>query len=205
MALRRSPHVVVGFARLVITLVMLAWRVEPCQVLENACRVRRSGRRGLVGPVKRQVRRAPEGSAHQGHGPEHIRADERAIGRDRRAEVMPDHSSHGTIAKRQDQTQRVPDEVGQAKGSAVAAIRVIPSSRAPVAALIRGDHVISRRRERAHDLPPRICELRKAMEKQDEGASLGLESCLERVDRETVNVVDHAGTDAGWQRGVAVG
>ena len=43
------------------------------------------------------------------------------------------------------------------------------------------------------------------MEKQDEGASLGLESCLERVDRETVNVVDHAGTDAGWQRGVAVG
>src|SRR3984885_6758103 len=39
-ALRSSPHVIVGFARLVITLVMLPWRVKPRQVLENALRVR---------------------------------------------------------------------------------------------------------------------------------------------------------------------
>jgi hypothetical protein len=204
-ALWRSPHVIVRFARLIITLVMLPWRVKLRQVVEDALRVRRNGQRRLLGGVKRQLRRSPEGGAHQGHGPEHIRADERAIGRDRRAEVMPDDSGHGTIAERRDQTQRVPDEVGQAKGSKVAVVSVIPSRRAPVAALIRGDDVISRRRKRAHDSPPRVCEFRKAMEKRDEGPPVGLESSLEHVDRESVNVVDHAGADAGWQRGIAVG
>src|SRR4029077_13087100 len=111
---------------------------------------------------------------------------------------------YGTIAKRRDQTQRVPDKVRQAKGIQVAVIRVIPSRRAPVAALIRGDHVISRRREWEHDFPPRVCEFRKAMEKQNEGPTLGLESCLERMDRETVDASDNAGSTAVWQRGIAL-
>ena len=43
------------------------------------------------------------------------------------------------------------------------------------------------------------------MEKQDAGPSLRLESCLQHMDRETVDVIDNAGTDAGRQRGIAVG
>src|SRR3984957_4417490 len=35
-ALRSSPHIIVRFARLVIALVMLPWRVKPRHVLENA-------------------------------------------------------------------------------------------------------------------------------------------------------------------------
>ena len=43
------------------------------------------------------------------------------------------------------------------------------------------------------------------MEEQDAGPSLRLESCLQHMDRETVDVIDNAGTDAGRQRGIAVG
>ena len=43
------------------------------------------------------------------------------------------------------------------------------------------------------------------MEKQDAGPSLRLESRLQHMDRETVDVIDNAGTDAGRQRGIAVG
>jgi hypothetical protein len=105
---------------------------------------------------------------------------------------MPDHSGHGTIAERRDHTQRVPDKVGQTKGSKVAVVRVIPSRRASVATLIGGDHMISRCRKREHDFPPAVCQLRKAMEKQDAAPSLRLESCLQHMDRETVDVIDHA-------------
>ena len=38
------------------------------------------------------------------------------------------------------------------------------------------------------------------MEKQDEGPPDGLEARLEHMDRETVDVIDDARTDAGWQR-----
>src|SRR6202035_1323272 len=112
---------------------------------------------------------------------------------------MPDHSGYGTIAKRRHQTQRVPDKVRQAKRIKVAVVCAIPSRRAPVAALIRGDHVISRRGKGTHDLPPGIGEFRKTMEKQDEGPPVGLESCLEHMDREAVDVLDNAGADAGWK------
>src|ERR1700733_1528027 len=106
--------------------------------------------------MKRQFRRAPKGSAHQRHGPEYVRADQRAISRYRRPEVMPDHSGYGTIAKGRDQTQRVPDKVGEAKGIKVAVIRVVPPDGTSVATLIGSDHVISRCREREHDFPPRV-------------------------------------------------
>jgi hypothetical protein len=43
------------------------------------------------------------------------------------------------------------------------------------------------------------------MEKQDAGPSLRLESCFQHMDRETVDVINNAVTDAGWQRGIAVG
>jgi hypothetical protein len=43
------------------------------------------------------------------------------------------------------------------------------------------------------------------MEEQDAGPSLRLESCLQHMDRETIDVIDHTRTDAGWQRGIAVG
>ena len=65
--------------------------------------------------------------------------------------------------------------------------------------------MISRRGKGTHDFPPRVGEFRKTMEKQDEGPPVGLESCLEHMDREAVDVLDNAGADAGWQRGLAVG
>src|SRR5215472_5945034 len=88
----------------VILLVMLPWRIEPRQVLENAGGARRNGRRKLLGSIKRQWRWACERRTHQCYGSEHIGPDDCAIGRDRRTEVMPDHSGHGAVAKRRDQT-----------------------------------------------------------------------------------------------------
>jgi hypothetical protein len=52
--------------------------------------------------------------------------------------------------------------------------------------------MISRRGDGAHDFPPGIGKFRKTMEQQDEGAPAGLESGLEHVDRETVDVADDA-------------
>ena len=42
------------------------------------------------------------------------------------------------------------------------------------------------------------------MEEQDAGPSLRLESRLQHMDRETIDVFDDTGTDAGWQHGIAV-
>jgi hypothetical protein len=65
--------------------------------------------------------------------------------------------------------------------------------------------MISRGRKGKHDFPPAVCEFRKTVEKQDARPSLRLESCLQNMDRETVDVFDHTGTDAGWQHGITVG
>src|SRR3984957_18823795 len=111
-------------------------RSMPRQVLENAWGARRHGRRKLLGRIKRQLRWACEWSTHQYYGPEHVGPDDCAIGRYRRTEVMPDHSGHGAVAKRRDQTQRVPDKVRQANLIKVAVIRVIPPHSASIAALI---------------------------------------------------------------------
>ena len=43
------------------------------------------------------------------------------------------------------------------------------------------------------------------MEEHDERAPVGLEASLEHMDCETVDVLDDAGADAGWERGLAVG
>ena len=68
-----SPHVIVRFARSVMLLVMLPWRIKPRQVLENAGGSRRHGRRKLLGRIKRQLRWACEWSTHQYYGPERHR------------------------------------------------------------------------------------------------------------------------------------
>ena len=43
------------------------------------------------------------------------------------------------------------------------------------------------------------------MEKQDARPSLRLESCLQQMDRETIDVIDNPGTDVVGQCGIAVG
>jgi hypothetical protein len=50
-----------------------------------------------------------------------------------------------------------------------------------------------------------VGEFREAVQKQNAGGPLFLEPGLKHMHRETVDVVDDPGTDAGRQRRVAVG
>ena len=71
--------------------------------------------------------------------------------------------------------------------------------------MIRCDYVISRSCQRQHDPPPAICKLREAVEKQDAWSALGLETRLQHVHREPVDVVNNPGADACRERGIAIG
>src|ERR1700732_897857 len=90
-------------------------------------------------------------------------------------------------------------------GTRRAATLVVPASGTPVTPLIRCDYVISRGCQRQHDPPPAIRKLREAVQKQDAWSALGLETRLQYVHREPVDVVDNPGADAWRERGIAVG
>ena len=101
-ALRTVAHVVVGLARRVVPLVVLARARQRGQFRVNvgsgrACR--RASLRRSVGGVERQRGRARKRSAHQHHGAEHVRPHERTPGRHRRAEVVSDHGRHAAVAE----------------------------------------------------------------------------------------------------------
>ena len=105
--LRAVPHLLVRAALGIVPLVVLA---RPLQRRQRGMHVdARRARRRLLG----QRGRAGEGRAHQRHAAEHVRPHQRAPGRDRRAEIVPDHRLHMAEPERGDQAR-----AGRAPGSA---------------------------------------------------------------------------------------
>ena len=192
-ALRRLVHVVVGFARRVVPLVMLA---RPRQRGEFAMHgVCGCGLCRTIGGVERQRRRAGERRAHHRDRAEHVRPDQRAPGRDRAAEIMADHGIDGAIAESGDQPERVAHEIRQAERGEVAVVIGVPSRGAAIAALVRRDDVIAGFGKRQHHLAPAIGKLRKAVQQQEARAAACLEAGLQHVHGEAVDVLDGARTD----------
>ena len=191
-ALRAMPHVAIGRAGRVVPMVVLARRIERGQVVvDRAPRLDRSGLRA-ISRAKWDGRSAGERRAHQDHRAEHVRPDQRAPGRHRRAEVVADDGGNGTVAERRDEPQRVPHQVEDTKGAQIAIVVAVPAGGAAIAALVGGHHVKPLRRQRQHHLAPAVGELREAVQKQEAGPALGLEPGLQHVHPEAVAVVDEA-------------
>jgi hypothetical protein len=191
--LRRVQHVVVGAAGPLIVLVIFARRAELREFgVEFVIGLSRTRRRGAVRGVERQARHARKRRTHHRHRSEYIRPDERAPRRDRRAGIVPDHGRDLAIAEREHKPHGIADHVEDAEGIGIGIIGVVPAGGAAIAALIRGDRVISRRCKRQHYLAPAVGEFRKAMQQQHGGPAGALVASFQNVHRQAINVSDGA-------------
>ena len=117
---------------------------------------------------------------------------------------MPGDHRDGAMAERVHERDRVAHHVENPERIGIGVVRAVPAGRASVAALVGGDHVVARRRERQHHLAPAVRELWKAVQQEDRGTPRPFESGLEDIHGEAVHVRDRARANAGRNRAVAV-
>ena len=201
-ALRRVVHVVVGLARRVVPLVMFSRARQRGQFAMNGII---GGLGGLVHRVERQRWRAAERRAHHDDRAKHVGPDQRAPGRDRRAEIMPDDGVDAAVAERRHQPERIAHQIGEPERGEVAVVVRIPSGGAAIAALVRRDHVIAGCRENRHHLAPAKGEFGKAVQQQHAGPARGLEAGFQHVHAQAVDVFDVARADGGGERDLGEG
>ena len=199
-ALRAVAHVGVGGARRIVPVIVLARRVERREVGVD---VAGAGRRatGMIGGAERRRRRAGERSAHQRDRTEYVGPCQRAVGCNRRAEVVPDHGRDRAAAERRHEPQGVAHQVEDAEGREVAVVVAVPTRGATITPLVGRDHVKPRCRQRQHHLAPAVRQLREAVQQQNAGAAHILEARLQDVHRESVAVLHETGAYAGRKRG----
>ena len=161
-ALRAVAHVTVGLAGAVVPLVVLARAWQGGEVVMDRVGPRRLG-------SQRQRRRSAEGGAHQGDGAKHVRADEGAEGRHRRAEVVTDDRVHMAAAERGHQTQSIAHDVEQTEAREVSVVSFVPAGGKAVAALVRRHHVIAGIGQGRHHFAPGVGQLGKAVQEQQTG------------------------------------
>ena len=191
-ALRRVVHVVVGLACRVVPLVMFSRARQRGEIAMNGII---DGLGGFVHRVEGQRWRATERRAHHDDGAKHVGPDQRAPGRDRRAEIMPDDSVDAAVAERRHQPERIAHQIGEPERGEVAVVVRIPSSGAAIATLVRCDHVIAGFRENWHHLAPAKGEFGKAVQQQHAGAATCLEAGFQHVHAQAVDVIDVARAD----------
>jgi hypothetical protein len=190
-ALRGMQHVIVGTARTLMIVIVLAWARQFRELgIELIVGGRCPRRRGTVGGVERDRRRARKRRAHQRDGTEDIRPDQRAPRRNRRAGVVAHDCSHGPVTQRINEPGRVPHHVENPERVGIGVKRTIPSCRTAVAALIGCNHVVAGLRERQQHLAPAVGELREAVQQQQARASGGLVACLQHMHHQAIVVVD---------------
>ena len=122
----------------------------------------------------------------------YVRPDQGAASGDGRAEVMSDHGGDGAIAQREDEPERVPNQVKERKGVQAVVVAGAPPGGSAVAPLVGSDHVETRRRKRQHDLAPAIGQFRESVKEQDAGPVSALEARLQAMQGEAVAVFDKA-------------
>ncbi len=148
---------------------------------------------------------AGERRAHQDDGSKHVGPHQRAPGRDRSAEVVPDNRGHRAMAQRRYESERIAGKVEKPKRSKIAVVVGIPARGAPITSLVGRHDVKPRGCERHHQFSPGIGQLRKTVEQQDAGSVFLLESGLQHVHAQAVDAGHEAGADAGRQHGVFQG
>ncbi len=153
--------------------------------------------------VERQRRRSAKRRAHHHDGAKHVGPDQRAPGRDRRAEIMADHGIDAAVAERRHQPERIAHQIGQPERGEIAVVVRIPSGGAAIAALVRRDHVIAGRRQSRHHLAPAIGEFGKAVQQQKTGAAFGFVAGLQHMHAQAVDVVDDSGSGCAEGSGMS--
>src|SRR5438270_13322717 len=101
------------------------------------------------------------------------------------------------MAERKHECQRVLYDVENAEEVEIAIIGAVPPGRAPIAALVRRNHVEASGCERQHHLAPAVGKLGKAVQQQDAWPSRLLVARLEHMHREAIDVLNEARADAG--------
>ena len=96
------------------------------------------------------------------------------------------------MAERVDEPHGIAHHVEDAEGIGIGVVGIVPARGAAVAALIGGDHVIARRRQRQHHLAPAVGEFREAMQQQHGGPAWTLVAGFQHVHRQAVDVGDGA-------------
>ncbi len=177
---------------------MLARRIERRQRGADV-----GGRRGqsIAQRVERQRRRPAERRAHQRHRAEHVGPDQRTVGGNHRAEIVADHGCNRCDAERGEQPQDVAHQIERAERPQVGVIAIVRSGGAPIAALVRRDHMEAGRRQHRHYPPPAEGEFREAVQQHDHRPPFALESGLQHMHGEAVDVVEQTRADAGWKQG----
>ena len=193
------PHVVVRFARGVVPLIVLARRLQPCELVVDRVGRRRARGPRLVRGVEGERRRAAERRAHQHHRPEDVRPRHGAPRRDRRSEVVPDDAVDRAVAERRHQRQHVAHFVERPERREVVVERHVRPRRAAVATQVGREDVIPGGGERRHHPPPAVGELRIPMHQQERPPAPALEAGFEHVHPQPVDVFDETGPDAGGE------
>src|SRR6202000_2875912 len=155
--------------------------------------------------VERQRRWPGERGAHQCARPKHIGPHQRAPGSDRTAEIMSDHGIDMTIAERRHQAERVAHKIKQPERIQVAIVIRIPAGGAPIAALVRCDHMVAGLRQRRHYLAPAESKFREAVQQQEAGPAARLEAGFEHMYPQAVDVLDVARADSWGQGNIGKG
>ena len=113
--------------------------------------------------------------AHEHDGAEEVGADERAVARERRPEVVPDERGHRRVAQRGDESDDVVHEVELSVRAQVVVVRDGPSGRgvarggAAVAPRVGRNDVVAQGCERENHAAPGEGEFGEPVQEEDEG------------------------------------
>src|SRR5262245_32574245 len=102
--------------------------------------------------------------------------------------------------ERRDEAEGIAHQVQHPERAEIYVIAGIPASGAAVPALIGSHHVITRCGQRQHHFAPAVGQLGKTVQQQEAGTARPLESRLQHVNPETVDVIDEARAYALSQR-----
>ncbi len=106
------------------------------------------------------------------------------------------------VPQRRDQSRRIPHRVQQAERRQIVIEIGAPPGRPPIPALIRRHDIISRRGQPRHHLAPRIRDLRKPVQQEEQRPVR--RAGLEDMDPQPIDAVDKARADAAGEDGLVV-
>ena len=192
-ALAAMPHVVIGRTCRIVPLVMLAWsRQNDHRRMDIAARRRRH-----------QVRGSLERRAHQSDRAEHVGTHQRAPRGNRRAKIVPDHRGNRAASQRVYQPKLVTHRIQQAERIQIryGVVVRMPAGGAAITAQIRCDDMVPGLGQRRHDPAPRIREFGKPVQQQHAGPIAGVETGLQDMHAQSVDIGHETRANAGGQHG----
>ena len=117
---------------------------------------------------------------------------------------MARHHCNRAVAQRVDERHRIANHVEDSEGIRIGVVGIVPTGGAAKPAHVGRDRVIAGQRQRQHHLPPAIGKLRETVQKKDRRTPGRVETCLQKMHRESVDIGHSARTDARRDRSITV-